>query len=227
MRLLSSAPDGATRTTPTSVTTTPPVIAIRMREWYATDDADLDGDERDVLEITSTADEPVDGFDDFVGNGAIGLHIHDDAATPGETTLGPLPYFSAQPFQSGVDVFLPASDPTATARSRCTNIPRGDSDDPRRSTCRTGRRAARDQRGVHRLPGRLTAGFWPRSDRGRRGAGSPLPSGHGRRTAVLGASVDRLRELVEPSSPEQRRQPAYPSELVGGPGACPTWARAR
>ena len=30
--------------------------------------------------------------------------------------------------------------------------------------------------------------------------------------AVLGASVDRLRDLVEPLSPEQRRQQAYPSE---------------
>ena len=30
--------------------------------------------------------------------------------------------------------------------------------------------------------------------------------------AVLGASVDRLRDLVEPLSPAQRRQQAYPSE---------------
>ena len=46
---------------------------------------------------------------DFVGNGGIGIHIHDDAATPGESTLAALPYFSEQPFQSGVDVFMPAS----------------------------------------------------------------------------------------------------------------------
>ena len=76
-----------------------------------------------------TAGEPVDAITDFVGNGAIGLHVHDDAATPGESTLGPLPYFADQPFQSGIDVFLPAS-PDGSGTITVTNIPRGDTSDP-------------------------------------------------------------------------------------------------
>jgi hypothetical protein len=68
---------------------------------------------------------------DFVGNAAIGLHVHDDAATPRATSLAALPYFSGQPFQDGIDVYLPASasespDGTITV----TNIPRGVSDRP-------------------------------------------------------------------------------------------------
>ena len=76
-----------------------------------------------------TAAEPVDVLTDFVGNEAIGLHVHDDAATPGETTLAALPYFSTQPFQSGIDVFLVAA---ADARGTITvtNIPRGDTEHP-------------------------------------------------------------------------------------------------
>ena len=136
VRLLSSPPDGATRTNTNVGDDHASVIAIRMREWYAADLPDVEGDQRDVVEITTSgpgADQPpVDVIADFVGNGAIGLHFHDDAATPGETTLAALPYFSEQPFQSGVDVFMPASasagEPDGTIT--VTNIPRGDTDSP-------------------------------------------------------------------------------------------------
>jgi hypothetical protein len=83
----------------------------------------------DVLQLSVDDGEPVDVITDFVGNGGIGLHVHDDVATPGETTLAPLPYFSEQPFQSGIDVYLPATsdaDGTITA----TNLPRGDTSRP-------------------------------------------------------------------------------------------------
>jgi pimeloyl-ACP methyl ester carboxylesterase len=133
VRLLSSGPDGDTRVNTNIGDDHAAVIAIRMREWYATDDADLPADDRDVLEISTQSaagdEEPVNVVVDFVGNGAIGLHLHDDAATPGETTLGPLPYFADQPFQSGVDVFMPASD-AADGTITVTNFPRGDRDDP-------------------------------------------------------------------------------------------------
>jgi pimeloyl-ACP methyl ester carboxylesterase len=130
VRLLSSPPDGDTRANTNVGDDHASLIAIRMREWYANDDPDDDGDERDVLEITTRADgadeDAVDAIVEFVGNGAIGLHIHDDAATPGETTRAPLPYFSDQPFQNGIDVFLPASD-AADGTISVRNIPRGDS----------------------------------------------------------------------------------------------------
>lgn len=136
VRLLSSPPDGPTRANTNVGDDHASIIAIRMREWYADDIPDLEGDERDVLEIsTSTPDgdeDPVNVITDFVGNGAIGLHFHDDAATPGETTLEALPYFSEQPFQNGADVFMPASasadEPDGTIT--VTNIPRGDTDRP-------------------------------------------------------------------------------------------------
>ncbi len=129
VRLLSSDPGGSTRTNTNVGDGHSAVIAIRMREWYADDDGDLDGDQSDVLEMSVDGSEPVDVLTDFVGNEAIGLHLHDDAATPGETTLAALPYFSTQPFQSGVDVFLPA-DADAAGTITVTNIPRGDTEHP-------------------------------------------------------------------------------------------------
>jgi hypothetical protein len=57
------------------------------------------------------------------------LHLHDDAATPGQTTLAPLPWFPTQPFQTGADVFMPANDkPDGTIT--LTNLPRGDTKRP-------------------------------------------------------------------------------------------------
>jgi pimeloyl-ACP methyl ester carboxylesterase len=129
VRLLSSAPDGTTRANTNVGDGHTSIIAIRMREWYAKDDPDLPEDERDVLEISSDGADPVNVMTDFVGNGAIGIHIHDDAATPGESTLAALPYFSSQPFQSGVDVFMPASD-AGEGTITVTNTPRGDTDHP-------------------------------------------------------------------------------------------------
>jgi pimeloyl-ACP methyl ester carboxylesterase len=133
VRLLSSGPDGPTRTNTNIADEHAAIIAIRMREWYATDDGDLAGDDRDLLEIStqrSAGDVAVvNAIVGFVGNGAIGLHIHDDKATPGRTTRAPLPYFSSQPFQNGIDVFIPAAEPpdgTITVR----NIPRGETSKP-------------------------------------------------------------------------------------------------
>lgn len=59
----------------------------------------------------------------------IGLHIHDATATPGETTLVPLRFLSEQPFQSGVDLFIPSS-PDGSGSVRVTNLPRGDAESP-------------------------------------------------------------------------------------------------
>lgn len=119
VRLLSGAADSDTRVYTNTSDAHMSLIVMRMREWYA---------DADVLEITSDAGT-VDALPDFVGNGAIGVHVHDDAATPGETTLAPLPYFADQPFQSGVDVFLPAS-PDASGTITITNHPRGDRSAP-------------------------------------------------------------------------------------------------
>lgn len=123
VRLLSSEPDGDIRSNTNTGDGHASLIAIRMREWYGT------GDAKDVLTIESEDQEPVDAVQDFVGNGGIGLHLHDDEATPGESTLEPLPWFADQPFQSGVDVFMPASADGAGTIT-VTNLPRGDKTDP-------------------------------------------------------------------------------------------------
>ncbi|WP_040338957.1 alpha/beta fold hydrolase [Candidatus Blastococcus massiliensis] len=122
VRLLSSEPDGTVRQNTNVGEDHTALVVMRMREWHAEGDAD-------VLEFRVDDGEPIDAMTDFVGNAAIGLHIHDDAATPGESTLEKLPYFGEQPFQSGIDIFLPASadaDGTITV----TNLPRGDADRP-------------------------------------------------------------------------------------------------
>jgi pimeloyl-ACP methyl ester carboxylesterase len=135
VRLLSSSPDGDTRTNTNVGESHAALVVMRMREWYASDHADSDDDRRDVLEVATRGPagdtEPVDVLGDFVGNGTIALHLHDGAAAPGESTLEPLDYFADQPFQSGVDVYLPASA-AADGTITVTNLPRGDANRPQR-----------------------------------------------------------------------------------------------
>ncbi|MDD9966893.1 MAG: alpha/beta hydrolase [Myxococcales bacterium] len=99
------------------------LIAMRMREWYETD----------VLEIGTSSEagtaEPVNVITDAVGRGNIALHLHDAAASPGDTSLGELPYFPDQPFQTGLDVYMPAADPP-NGTITVTNYPRGDMERP-------------------------------------------------------------------------------------------------
>jgi hypothetical protein len=91
-----------------------------------------------VLEISTTSESHgdqamVDAITSDTGSAegfaSIAIHIHDDAATPGDSSLELLPYFPEQPFQTGVDVYMPAASPTdgtITARS----LPRGDTSRP-------------------------------------------------------------------------------------------------
>jgi pimeloyl-ACP methyl ester carboxylesterase len=55
-----------------------------------------------------------------------GVHVHDDAATPRQTTLNPLNYFSSQAFQTGIDVYMPASGNGPNGTITFSNNPRGD-----------------------------------------------------------------------------------------------------
>lgn len=123
MRLLSSEPDGPTRANTNSSDQHVSLIAIRMREWFG------EGEDADSLTVAVDGGDATEVITDFVGNNTIGLHVHDDAATPGVTTRAPLPYFSEQPFQSGIDVFIPAT-PDGTGTVTVTNVPRGDDTRP-------------------------------------------------------------------------------------------------
>jgi hypothetical protein len=133
VRLLSGPPDAASRVNSNITDNHTNLIALRMREWYGTDDLDLPGDESDILEISTTRpsgnQEGVNAIVSRVANGAIALHIQDDAATPTQTTREALPYFDAQPFQKGIDVFMPAAEPP-DGTITVTNMPRGDTSKP-------------------------------------------------------------------------------------------------
>jgi pimeloyl-ACP methyl ester carboxylesterase len=126
VRLLSGPPDSPTRMNTHTGAGHATMVVSRQREWLSSD----------VLEIATSSpsggERPAVNAMTMPGVGAamaIGIHIHDAAASPGDSTLGPLPYFSSQPFQYGVDVFMPAADPpdgVITLR----NLPRGDTNAP-------------------------------------------------------------------------------------------------
>jgi len=101
-------------------------VVIRYREWWSTHSSGRN----DILQISTTSasqgDEPPKHIlANVTTNSVIGIHVHDDAATPGQTTLNLLPYFPTQPFQTGVDVFMPAAGPPDGVVS-FVNAPRGD-----------------------------------------------------------------------------------------------------
>lgn len=120
VRLLSGDPE--TSDTVANTNTGPghaSLIALRMREW----------DSEDELSISTSSDagnqDPVDAINSSVGSSAaIAIHVHDDAASPGETTTDDLPYFSGEAFQAGVDVYMPAADPPNGVIT-VVNVPRG------------------------------------------------------------------------------------------------------
>jgi hypothetical protein len=99
---------------------------VRQKEWWTTHPTGQD----DVLEIGTTSPSrgdqpPVDALTKVTSNGVIGIHVHDAAASPGDSTLDLLPFFPTQAFQTGVDVFMPAAEP-ADGTVSFVNAPRGD-----------------------------------------------------------------------------------------------------
>ena len=129
VRLLSGDAESDTAKNTHTGDTHAAVIAMRMREWKTSD----------VLRIRTTSasggdQKPVNAMTDEVGIesggfGSIGIHIHDDEATPGESSRELLPYFASQSFQTGVDVFMPASEPP-DGTITFTNLPLGDAKHP-------------------------------------------------------------------------------------------------
>jgi pimeloyl-ACP methyl ester carboxylesterase len=120
VRLLSGPPDSPARMNTNTSDMHAALVVSRQREWLASD----------VLEIGTKSpgsDQPaINVMTAAAGaRNAIGIHIHDAASSPGNSSLDPLPYFSSQSFQYGVDVFMPASDPP-TGVITLRNLPRGD-----------------------------------------------------------------------------------------------------
>lgn len=121
VRLLSGPADSPSRLNINSSPNHATITAIRMREWFPTD----------VLKITTKSSkgekEVANANMMNAGRDRIALYLHDDKATPEESSLQPLPWFPMQPFQTGFDVYMPAADPPDGTIS-IVNHPRGDAD---------------------------------------------------------------------------------------------------
>lgn len=130
VRLLSGGLDSPARMNTNVGDNHAALTVLRMREWTSADVLEVKettpaGNQAPVNAITAQVGMPVATGMGGLAFSPIGLYLHDDKATPGMSSLAPLPYFSMQPFQSGVDVFLPAADPP-TGTITLTNMPRGD-----------------------------------------------------------------------------------------------------
>jgi pimeloyl-ACP methyl ester carboxylesterase len=103
-------------------------VVVRYREFWAGNAAARD--QLLVSTSSSAGNQPARNvFEGLTGNNFAGVHVHDDRATPGQTTLANLPYFSTQAFQAGRDVYMPAAGgPNGTITFR--SIPRGDASRP-------------------------------------------------------------------------------------------------
>lgn len=118
VRLLSSYPDSDiilnTEVGPNHAA----AILIRYKEWWG--DA---GDSNDILEINGV--NVLNAATSPRGNLTIGVHAFDVSSDGVTDVSAPIPYFYSQFFQTGVDVFMPASDPPDGVVS-FVNAPRGD-----------------------------------------------------------------------------------------------------
>jgi len=126
VRLLTSPPGSAipnnTNIGPNHATT----VIVRNKEWWTTHPSGRNDDLSIATESPGQGDEPpVDVLQNVTGNGEIGIHVHDAAPGDQVSSLDIIPFFDAQPFQTGVDVFMPATEPPDGTIS-ISNAPRGD-----------------------------------------------------------------------------------------------------
>jgi pimeloyl-ACP methyl ester carboxylesterase len=105
------------------------MAVVRNREFWHNHPG-----QNDVLTVaTSVPDGTGQPAIDILGQTTgqyVGIHLHDDAATPGQSSLAPLAYFSSQPFQTGIDLYMPAATPP-DGTITVTNLPRGDASNPK------------------------------------------------------------------------------------------------
>jgi hypothetical protein len=128
VRLLSGPPDADSRLHTNTSDHHAAMVLIRMREWLGEDKVDVstrsesgDQDAKNIItaDVSSAAN----------ARPPISIHVHDDAATPEDSSLEPLDWFPMQAFQTGVDLFMPASE-TPNGTITIVNTPRGFADKP-------------------------------------------------------------------------------------------------
>jgi pimeloyl-ACP methyl ester carboxylesterase len=111
---LNVSPAGSAATANTNVSDAHSALVItRQKEWWVNHPSG----QNDSLTISTRSFsagvlDPVEVMTPITDNSRIAIHVHDDAATPTVSSLALLPFFSTQPFQTGVDVFMPAADRT-------------------------------------------------------------------------------------------------------------------
>jgi pimeloyl-ACP methyl ester carboxylesterase len=126
VRLLTSPPGSAipnnTNIGPNHTTT----VIVRQKEWWNTHPSGRNDELEISTRVLGPGDQaPVDVFQNVTSNGDIGIHVHDAAPGDQASSLDIIPFFDAQPFQTGIDVFMPASDPPRGVVS-IESEPRGD-----------------------------------------------------------------------------------------------------
>jgi pimeloyl-ACP methyl ester carboxylesterase len=119
LRLNTIGPNSAAANASYQSDTAAAITVVRNREFWRNK-----GRQNDELSLTNADGSTVDVFKNVTGN-VVGVWIQDNAASPGRTTNDKLAYFGNQPFQTGVDIFMPASSPPDGTIS-LVNTPRGD-----------------------------------------------------------------------------------------------------
>jgi len=138
VRLLGSPPGSTIIANTASGPDHSAAVLIRYKEWWSDQGAGSDilnvsttsptwGDQAPLNTLSNTAVAPRNPIVPFSPN-KIGLHIH-DALADKVSTLAPIPFFLAQTFQSGVDIWMPATTPP-DGSIRWENAPRGDTSRP-------------------------------------------------------------------------------------------------
>jgi len=118
IRVLSSSPDSGIIANTDVGPNHAAAVLIRYKEWWGDAGASNDTLEINGVNVINAATSPR-------SNLTIGVHAFDKSADGITDVSAPIPYFFAQFFQTGVDVFMPASDPPDGTIS-FVNAPRGD-----------------------------------------------------------------------------------------------------
>ena len=139
IRLLSSEPDSPIITNTEVGPDHAAAVLIRYKEWWTDQETG-----NDTMWVTTDSptwnndpDNPSPPTLNILSNPAVGLriahkigiHAHDARVADKVSTLNPIPYFVGQIFQTGVDIWMPATEPpdgTITFMSE----PRGDTTRP-------------------------------------------------------------------------------------------------
>jgi hypothetical protein len=133
VRLLTSRPDSGIVQNTIIGPNHAAAVVIRYREWWTTHPSG----QEDILQIGTVSptrgdEPPVNILQNVISSGTIGspvgIHVHDNPAD-GVSSLNVIPFFQTQAFQTGVDVYMPATDP-ADGTITFWNAPRGDTTRP-------------------------------------------------------------------------------------------------